>query len=232
MGGLYAEQSFTIAVRATNSGPVAVAGLLNAPGLPACVAPPAGLVSWYPGDGNAADIVGPNSPNVTIGSPQFVAGKVGQGIRFDGSSGLIVPNHPTIDFKLADSFTIDTWIQVDGPSSRAADSFIDKRENSDGRGYLMWAGLPPFSPEGTAKLGIQIVSSHTRVNRESVTTGIVPLGQYHHVAGVIDRTRQTLGIYLDGILEQEVAIAHVGEFSSESRYVATTMQIPGRTNAR
>jgi hypothetical protein len=216
-GGLYAEQSFTIVARATNDGPVAVAGLLNAPGLPACVAPPAGLVAWYPGDGDAVDIVGPNSPTTFIGSPQFVPGKVGQGIGFDGRSGLIVSHHPSIDFDLADSFTIDTWIRVDGPTSNPATSFIDKRGSADLRGYTMSALLPPFSPPGTVKLNFGITSSHVRVNQETVTTKAVPLAEYHHVTGVVDRSRQTIGIYLDGILEQEVGIAHVGEVSSVSR---------------
>ncbi len=217
-GGLFAEQSFTIAARTTNSGPIAVASLFNAQGLPACVAPPAGLVSWYPGDGDAADIVGPNSPNTTIGSPQFVPGKVGQGIGFDGRSGLIVSHHPSIDFDLADSFTIDTWIRVDGPTTSAANSFIDKRDNSlDLRGYAMTALLPPFSPPGTVKLNFGIISSHVQVNQEFVTTRAVPLAEYHHVTSVVDRSRQTIGIYLDGILEQEVSIAHVGEIASNSR---------------
>jgi len=56
-GGLTAEQRFTITVKATNGAPIAVAGLLRGRRFPPAW-PPGGLVSWYPGDGSAADIVG------------------------------------------------------------------------------------------------------------------------------------------------------------------------------
>jgi len=41
-----------------------------------CVPPPAGLVSWWPGDGNANDIVGQNNGTLR-GAATFIAGEVG-----------------------------------------------------------------------------------------------------------------------------------------------------------
>jgi hypothetical protein len=48
-----------------------------------CVQPPLGLIGWWPGDGNAADIVGRNN-GATLGDITFGPGKVGQAFSFDG----------------------------------------------------------------------------------------------------------------------------------------------------
>jgi hypothetical protein len=43
-----------------------------------CTPPPSGLVGWWPGDGNANDIVG--------GDVAYVPGEVGQAFSFDASA--------------------------------------------------------------------------------------------------------------------------------------------------
>jgi len=52
-----------------------------------CVPPPAGLVSWWRGDGNGTDSVGTNTGS-TVGSVTYVAGVVGRAFHFDGHSYL------------------------------------------------------------------------------------------------------------------------------------------------
>ena len=51
-----------------------------------CVAPPAGLVSWWPGDEDARDIVGPNDGQL-FGGAEFGPGVVGQAFKFNGIDG-------------------------------------------------------------------------------------------------------------------------------------------------
>jgi hypothetical protein len=68
----------------------------------ACLLPPAGLVSWWPGEGNAEDQMGAN-PGVVMNGVTFVPGMVGLAFSFDGSlvfvsdgesdrEGLLYPN--------------------------------------------------------------------------------------------------------------------------------------------
>src|SRR5437016_1327803 len=47
-----------------------------------CVAPPSGLVGWWPGEGNAKDIIGTNN-GVLVNGTTFAAGVVGQAFSFD-----------------------------------------------------------------------------------------------------------------------------------------------------
>src|SRR5213080_193555 len=52
------------------------------PDAQACIPPPAGVVAWYPGDGNASDTQGHNG--TLQGGATFTAGKVGQAFSLDG----------------------------------------------------------------------------------------------------------------------------------------------------
>src|SRR5215471_7984053 len=75
-----------------------------------CVQPPSGLVSWWPGDGNAQDIIGGNSGTIT-GNVTFAAGNVGQAFSFvkGSASGVVVPSSASLN--LAD-LTIEAWVNV------------------------------------------------------------------------------------------------------------------------
>src|ERR1017187_8174988 len=53
-----------------------------------CDPPPSGLVAWWPGEGNANDIIGINN-GVAQGGLNYTAGEVGQAFSFDGVSGVV-----------------------------------------------------------------------------------------------------------------------------------------------
>jgi len=83
-----------------------------------CVAPPAGMVSWWPGDGNANDIVGSNN-GVLQGTIVFTAGEVDQAFGIPATSDYVeVANAANLNFgspKPAGSggdLSIDAWIET------------------------------------------------------------------------------------------------------------------------
>ncbi|MDQ6860382.1 MAG: plastocyanin/azurin family copper-binding protein [Verrucomicrobiota bacterium] len=73
-----------------------------------CVAPPSGMVAWFPGDGSPRDIQNANNGVLENGAT-YAAGKVGQAFSFNGT---------TSDVLVADSaalqpttqITIDAWV--------------------------------------------------------------------------------------------------------------------------
>src|ERR1043166_567128 len=69
-----------------------------------CAPRPAGLVAWWPGDGNARDIIG--GRNGTLVGGTYGAGKVSQAFSFSGFGHQVsLPSGPaSIDF------TIDAWV--------------------------------------------------------------------------------------------------------------------------
>ena len=78
----------------------------------ACDTAPAGMVAWYPGDGNADDVQGPTFENGTLhGGVTFSAGKVNQAFAFDGvdTSYVEAPDSPNLD---STTGTWDFWIKT------------------------------------------------------------------------------------------------------------------------
>ncbi|HLE26504.1 MAG TPA: LamG-like jellyroll fold domain-containing protein, partial [Anaerolineales bacterium] len=174
-----------------------------------CTPPPSGMVSWWPGDGNANDIQDGNSPTQTIGTPQFIPAHVSQGMKFDGASGFVVPNNANLNFGTNGSFTLDAWVRIDGISSVRDDALVDKRDTA-GTGYLLdLVG----SPSATALR----FSIREGTNSVYVQTNVIVDNAFHHVAGVVDRNNQTISIYLDAVLQQTSSIASIGNISNSVR---------------
>ena len=73
-----------------------------------CTPAPAGIVAWWPGDGNANDVFGANNGTL-VGGVTFATGEIGQAFSFDGVNGEVsMPLQPVSDL-LSPSFTIEFW---------------------------------------------------------------------------------------------------------------------------
>ncbi len=70
------------------------------------ITPPSGMVSWWPGDGNADDIIGSNDGALT-GDATFATGMVGQGFSLSGSGDVFVAPSPSLN--LTGDLTVDLW---------------------------------------------------------------------------------------------------------------------------
>src|SRR5262249_52033129 len=55
---------------------------------PTCVPPPSGMVSWWPGDGNANDIMGTNNGSLQNGAT-FASGKINSAFSFNGTNQFV-----------------------------------------------------------------------------------------------------------------------------------------------
>lgn len=73
-----------------------------------CVAPPSGLVGWWPGDGDADDIWSENHGTLMNGAT-FAAGKVGQAFSFDGVDDYVqIPYDASFNLS---NFTLQAWVK-------------------------------------------------------------------------------------------------------------------------
>src|SRR5207244_7730303 len=74
---------------------------------PACVTPPADMIGWWPGDGDANDIENGNNGTLENGTT-FAAGEVGQAFSFDGVNDRVsVPDSPLMHLT---RFSLDAWV--------------------------------------------------------------------------------------------------------------------------
>ncbi len=150
-----------------------------------CVPPPAELVSWWPGEGTAADLTGGNSGTLQ-GNVVFVPGEVGQAFGFDGTDGEGVGVGNPANLQLQD-FTIDAWLKRsrldiagDGPSHEGA--IVAYGHDGYAFGLLADGELfltqvdESFIPSGT---GLEVTDTN-----------------FHHVA--VTKAGTSVVFYLDG----------------------------------
>ena len=74
----------------------------------ACLAPASGLVSWWPGDGNANDLTGGNNASA-LGGVTYGTGKVAQAFLLNGSNGYVSAGNPA-NLRLSSAISINAWI--------------------------------------------------------------------------------------------------------------------------
>jgi hypothetical protein len=81
-----------------------------------CTPPPANMISWYPGEGNANDIQGSNNGTLLNGTT-FATGKVNQAFIFDGVDDEVqVANHVSLE---PQTLTVDFWFNSATPGAEA-----------------------------------------------------------------------------------------------------------------
>ena len=79
-----------------------------------CVAPPSGLVSWWPGDGNANDIAGSNNGTLQ-GGATFAPGLVGKAFSFTAVGHQVeVPDSPNLNLESLPGATFEGWFKSFG----------------------------------------------------------------------------------------------------------------------
>jgi hypothetical protein len=157
-----------------------------------CITPPSGLVSWWPGDGNADDIIDGNT-GVLVNGVTFATGVVGQGFSFDGVDDRVrVAASPSLN--IVGDVTVDLW------AKRA--SFTGQTQMLISKGAGSGAGgvdLPTsynihFASDNTITAGFERADgSNAFVTGPAITdTG------FHHYAYV--RSGNTHQLYVDGVL--------------------------------
>jgi cysteine-rich repeat protein len=171
-----------------------------------CVDPPALMVSWWPGDSNAKDIMGGNN-GVLQGSAGFAPGIVGSAFRFSAPGGYVqVPDAAILNFGPAQSppafhggdLSIDAWIKTS--STAQVLPIVDKRDLPSGPSGTQSTGYALFLFNG--RLALQL-GDGTFFNYISPGSDLRD-GLFHHVAVTVDRSGSfatTAGnLYVDGAL--------------------------------
>jgi hypothetical protein len=189
-------------VGSTNS----VSATLTVNPLPPCEPPPSGLISWWPGEGNANDIVGGNN-GVPTGGVTYAAGKVGQSFVFNGSTSYItVPASPSLDIGATGSgITIEGWIN---PVSSDENAPIVEWDSSSTDGLQFWVQQPLWlfaNLEDTGGNPHLIYSAN----------GAVATNVWQHVALTYDKTSGVTVIYLNGTV---LVTTNLGSFTPQTTY--------------
>lgn len=166
-----------------------------------CVAAPAGLVGWWPGDGWFNDIAG-TSEGSSQGSNvvEFDAGKVNEAFVFDGSN--FVSMGDPVALRMTAEVTMDGWVNL---SSQANGTLF-------GRTVPASDDYAVFYVNGEMQVYIQIGGNQVIVHS---STGL-PSNTWEHVAVTYDGS--AIHVYLNG--------AEVANRLNVSGSLANTANVP------
>jgi hypothetical protein len=189
-----------------------------------CTPAPAGLVGWWPGDGNANDIVGTNNGILMNGTT--AAGYVGSAFKFDGTNDFVqFPDSPV--FHPA-NFTIEAWVRfdsLDSPSvggSPPGQSYIIFKHNSQISGEQVAFNLSKerniTSVPGDTFIFEVSTASPQFVYLASAT--LISAGVWYHIAGV--RGPNFIQLFVNGQLEGQTNVNFPQDYGSQPLLFGTS----------
>ncbi|MCI0779676.1 MAG: LamG domain-containing protein [Chloroflexi bacterium] len=162
------------------------------------IIPPPGLVSWWPGEGNAKDVAGAND-GVLNGDPRFSPGVVGQAFSFDGGDDYVVVDAGS-NLNITGDLTVHLWAKRSGLGGRSV--LIHK-----GAGAIGAVDVPsvvamtfgsdmqdPYPPGDHIRAGFE----DARGSNVLLIGPTVTDTAFHHYAYV--RTGSTHMLFLDGVV--------------------------------
>lgn len=194
-GDLNADGKIDVATTNYNNSTVSV--FINNTASATCVAPPSGMVAWYPAEGNASDIKGGNN-----GTPRantaYAAGKVGQAFQFstfNGSATTQVNVTDSPSLRLSNALTIDAWINPTAPG--VADNPILVKGNLSSGNSQPYSILFVNAGAGDNRIIFRVGNNSTFDGVGSNSN--IPLNSYTHIAVTYDGT--TMSIYVNGALD-------------------------------
>jgi len=124
---------------------------------------------------------------------QWVTGKVGGAIAFDGTNYVEVPDAPAIGADVRDGLTVMAWFKSDVPLDGAG---AGNRMLEKGNNYFFLQGVSPG--------GMNLLVKNGGANFTAGITDSLEADQWHHIAGVFDGT--TAKTYIDGQLKGSVDV--------------------------
>jgi hypothetical protein len=156
---------------------------------------PTGLVAAYSfneGTGTTlTDLSGNNLNGTIVNAAWSSSGKFGGALSFNGTSSYVDLGNPAA-LQLTGSMTIEAWVKA--AATPADDGQIVAKSNGTGWEFKT-------SPDtGPHTFGVG-VSGATGSMTQRYSTTARALNTWYHVAGVFDASGRTLGIYVNGVLD-------------------------------
>jgi hypothetical protein len=189
-----------------------------------CFPSPAGLVGWWPGDGNANDIVGPDNGTLQGGATPTAPGVVGQAFTFDGTNSFVqIPDAPALH---PSNLTIEAWVRFDSLDSAgsggspAGDQYIVFKQNTRNGDF------EGFDLSKTRVAGGDVfrflVTSATGQTAEIDSATLLTIGVWYHVAAV--RGSNFTQLYVNGYLERQMTVSFSQDYGAFPLYFGTSGQ--------
>ncbi len=155
--------------------------------------PLGGLVSQWSGDGDARDSAGSNHATL-VGGTTFAPGLFGQAFSFDGLDDFVnIPDSTSLD-SIRTGVTVSAWVNPQ-MSSTPGSYIFGRRDPLVSEGY----SLNYFFGSNELLVSARTTSSLAPSGSFFITeSGVVPSGQWSHVALTIDTGTGALKVFVNG----------------------------------
>jgi len=202
-----------------------------------CTAPPSGLISWWPGDGNANDIIGTNNGILLGGATATVAGMVQQSFNFNGTNNYVrIADSPTLR---PTNLTIEAWVKfsnletygsgLNGDGINPGHQYIVFKQNtrsSNFEGYSLGKDRYSFVPHPPQTNGdvfyFDVSSADGTQTAEADSAVTIATNVWYHIAGV--RGPNFVQLYVNGQLQMQASVSFPQNYGSLPVYFGTSGQ--------
>ncbi|HXB59122.1 MAG TPA: LamG-like jellyroll fold domain-containing protein [Candidatus Acidoferrales bacterium] len=187
-----------------------------------CDPAPTGIIGWWPGNGDATDLIGGNNGALEGGATATAAGMVGEAFSFDGTNGYVqIPDAPAL--KPA-NFTVEAWARFSSLNSAgsggspAGTQYIVFKQNSRSGNFEGIDLSKTRTAEGDCFKFLVTSASAQSVSINSTTT--ITTGVWYHVAAV--RGSNFLQLYVNGQLQGQTNVTFAQDYGTLPLYFGTT----------
>ncbi|HWQ90400.1 MAG TPA: LamG-like jellyroll fold domain-containing protein, partial [Clostridia bacterium] len=186
------------------------------------VAAPSGLVGWWPGDGDARDIVGGHHGILRGGATANVEGYIGKGFSFDGTNKYVeIPNAPALN---PSELSVECWVRFNNLDAPGTSAYI-------GQQYLVFKQNTRFGDFEAYVLSKdrthadiilwEVTSAEGKLVRIDSTSS-VGTNEWYHLVGV--RGPNYIKLYFNGKLEAQAAVDFPQDYGNYPLYFGTSGQ--------
>jgi hypothetical protein len=155
----------------------------------------ADLVAHWPFDDGsgtvAVDVTGNGSDGTLNGDPQWVVGKIGGALEFDGDDYVDCGDQDILNFGTND-WTVAAWIKTTQPDPDRGTIFANGGDNSGGIRFTL--ATHEANPNH-----ITLTTDDNSTKSQALGQTVVIDGEWHHVAGMREGT--TTSVFVDGVLD-------------------------------
>jgi hypothetical protein len=181
--------------------------------IPSCAAPPSGLVAWWPGEGDANDLVGGNdgaAQNIT-----YTNGEVNSAFFLNGSNAYVfVPASSNLNVGTGTGFTFETWIN---PANLNPQPVAEWNSNSGdaGIGATFWISEADNGSGPTGCLYANLIDTNGGYHSFSTGGGVVISNSYQHIALTYDEASGMAVLYWNGV---PIQTSNLGTFIPQTSF--------------
>jgi hypothetical protein len=164
-----------------------------------CAPSPAGLVGWWPGDGDGSDLAATNTVALS-GGAAFAPGWAGQAFSFGGGSDLVTCSTAGRLASIQNTFTVEFWARP----TLARLQTTEQGTGVNGIGGQRYAVAPEWGGSSQAGMGVSVgtngisVFEHGNGYLPSVLVYNATLSGWVHIAVVY--TNRIPALYVNGVL--------------------------------